>query len=168
MKHPANGKSDDLLDTINAVSSKKSDPKITSLPRVRYPTNMESVAACVLRAFDLHATQPTFKVLAAQHNKWRVDSFHTPGKSRLSFREFAPGVRSTTLKQRMYHQAAFANVRLVANTMLAAVLEELVVHRRGRTDHEEITSEGTTCKMNVFLAPCSDTQRWSAQVLGCG
>ena len=169
MKRPQKNKEvDTLMEKINTVSSKKLDPKIEALPRVRYPTNIERVSACVLKAFEAHATQPTFKVLSVRPNRWHVDSFHIPGEERLSFREFAPCVRSVNLKQRMYHEATFANVRLVANTLLASVLEELVVKRRSLADHEEIVVTGgataTSCKMNVFLAPCSDPTRWEKQV----
>lgn len=160
---------DKLMEKINAVSSKQADRKITGLPRVRYPTKLGDLATCVLAAFMTHATQPTFKVLSVRPNEWRVDAFHLPGEERFQFREFAPCVRSMKMKQRMYHQATFANVRLVANSIMAAVLEELVVHRRSKSDHEEIVVDGTTCKLKVFLAPCSDTERWNTQVrLICG
>jgi len=157
-------KEDDFMDRINAASSKQVDPKITGLPRVRYPTKLEDIAICVLRAFMLHATQPTFKVISMRPNEWHVDTFHLPGEERLQFREFAPCVRSLKLKQRMYHQATFANVRLVANSIMASVLEELVVHRRHKPEHEEIVVGNRTCKTKVFLAPCSDTERWNSQV----
>ena len=163
MKRPEK-KTDDLMDKINAVSSKKADPKITELPRVRYPTKLEDIGTCVLRAFMLHATQPTFKVLSMRPNQWYVDRFHEPGEERLQFREFALCVRSVKMKQRMYHQATFANVRLVVNSLMAAVLGELAVDRRTLADHEEIVVGDTTCKMNVFLAPCSDETRWNTQV----
>lgn len=155
---------DDLMDKINAVSSKQADPKITGLPRVRYPTKLEDIAECALRAFVLHATQPTFKVISMRPNEWHVDTFHAPGEDRLQFREFAPCVRSLKMKQRMYHQATFANVRLVANSIMASVLEQLVVHRRSKSDHEEVVVGDTTCKMKVFLAPCSDAERWNTRV----
>ena len=163
MKRPEK-KTDDLMDKINAVSSKKADPKITELPRVRYPTKLEDIATCVLHAFVLHATQPTFKVLSMRPNQWHVNCFHEPGEERLQFREFALCVRSVKMKQRMYHRATFANVRLVVNSLMAAVLEELAVRRRTMSDHEEIVVDDTTCKMNVFLAPCSDETRWDTQV----
>jgi hypothetical protein len=157
--------SDALMQKINTTESRKVDPKIASLPRVRYPTTLRTVADAVRRAFLKHATQPTFRVISTKPNLWHVDGFHYPEEDRVSFREFTPGVRSMKLKNRMYWDATFANVRLVCNAILAAVLDEFVVRRRANPDHEEIMYNDTTsCKTHVFLAPCSDPTRWDREV----
>ena len=166
MKGPTSTSSSDaLMQKINTAQARKADPKITALPRVRYPTNISVVAEAVRKAFLKHATQPTFRVLSTKPNVWHVDGFHFPEEERMTFREFTPSVRSMKLKNRMYWDATFANVRLVCNAMLAAVLDEFIVRRRSNPDHEEIVYDATTsCKTHVFLAPCSDPTRWNREV----
>lgn len=153
------------MEKINTAQARKADPKIAALPRVRYPTSLGVVAEAVRKAFLKHATQPTFRVLSTKPNVWHVDGFHFPEEERMTFREFTPSVRSMKLKNRMYWDATFANVRLVCNAMLAAVLDEFIVRRRSNPDHEEIVYDATTsCKTHVFLAPCSDPTRWDRSV----
>ena len=164
-KVPAVVKPDALTEKLKNTSVRRVDPKIAKLPRVRYPTTIHTVAEAVRKAFLKHATQPTFRVISTKPNVWHVDGFHYPEEDRLSFREFTPSVRSMKLKNRMYWDATFANVRLVCNAMLAAVLEELIVQRRGNPDHAEIMyDDNTSCKTQVFLAPCSDPSRWDRRV----
>ena len=95
-----------------------------------------------------------------------VDSFPETGFDRMTVREFAPGVRHPNRLRRMYHQATYAGLRIVVNAMLAGILHEMIVLRRKDTNQTEIShfedeNNSESCKLHVFLAPCSDRVRWS-------
>lgn len=165
MRRPDTKAGDDLLEKMENVDSKHTEEKIRSCPVIYHSTSALEIARVVREAFESTTDQPNFRVLSYKANQWMVDSFPETGFDRVTVREFAPGVRHPNRLRRMYHQATYAGLRIVVNAMLCGILYEMIVLRRKDTNQTEIThfedeNNSQSCKLHVFLAPCSDRWRW--------
>jgi len=134
-----------------ALQEKYVDHVIEKVPKVNYTLSMEKLTKCIRDAFMKNTTQPSFKVQSTKPGAWKI-SGPPQGAHRVPYREFAPTVRSSKQRARMYAQATFSRWEIALNSVAGVIIDTLLKQHdfKGFTfEDESIAIRGNEVSMAI-------------------